>query len=1664
MEFTMRSGILVCALAVLMCLPAFSKAQTIAIEYEYQKKINAANELGSLNSTAFGNSTDDATGRTVFSNTDIDLPGNNALAVRLGRRLSIDYRYFDQELGGIGNWDIEVPYIEGTFSKLYGWSVAPTSSPNRYKRCSYPNAPMVQGGVFLPHEVSHGYKIHVPGLIDDSLGIDTTAFVDPTDGKQYPWILKSMGRLGCLPSLKTGQPGEGFVLLTTGGVKYYFDYMVERKATTLRKGPKGCHGFDSLCHSMSMPRTRIFLLATRAEDRFGNYVDYSYNGGRLASISASDGRQITIQYATNSITATASGRSWSYTLQNGHLVTVTNPDNSKWHYPPFGLPTYVSGWEEGIAYMPPESFDPDYECTQSPSMYIAGNYFQVTHPSGALAKFSFTGMNFGRSHVMYACSISYITGDIGFANITTPNYFGTYSLSKLEVSGPGVPQQTTNFQYDSEFYPYCDQMLSATGEYITARCHEPQCANGECVDPVGRWVNTTRPDGSKHRKRFGVIYGVNEGRLLAEQVLDAAGNVLRQMNYEYIPDTAFPGQAFAPDYGILPTGTDPIASKVRPLIRSEIIEGGVTFKSEVPLCTGSIYCFDGFARSTMMRRFNTLGSSKTEVIEYHDNLDSWVLGQIKRVHNAQAGLVMSHTDYNAQALPWKTYRFGKLQQTLSYWPDGNVNTVTDGRNNTISLGDYYRGIPRLISHPPTPESPAGATESATVDLNGWITSVTDEIGAKTCYGYDPMGRLSSIVYPSESQLGVCDDSRWSPVSLNFVPVNQDEHGLPAGHWRASRHEGDKRVNTYYDALWRPVLEEAFDASNVAATVSQVVKKYDASGRLSFQSYPANNVDHFAEVTQGTRTLYDALDRVTRVEQDSEHGVLATTTEYLANLQARVVNPRGFATVTAFMSWDQPTYDLPIASVQPEGKVIEIARDPQFGWPLQLKQRSADNSVQQVRSYVYDEHAQLCKTIEPEAGATVMHYDAAGNLDWSAAGLGLPGTTSCDDSHPSVAARKATRSYDPRNRLTHLRFPDGRGNQVWTYEKDSLPASVTAYNDPDSMTPVVTAYAYNKRRLLTGESSSQPNWYTWGIGYDYDPVGNLRWQSYPTGLVLDYAPNALGQPTQVRDQYNKAYASGAQYFPNGALKQFTYGNGIVHTMHQNARQLPQRVTSSGGTLDFSYSYDNNANVDSIWDHARDSGNGFYGRWMTYDGLDRLTSAGSCTFGGDCWHRFTYDALDNMKSWKLGGVKDYADYIYEAQTNRLTSIRNTAGATIMGLDYGAQGNLENKNGQAYVFDYGNRLRQVAGKEAYRYDGLGRRVLTWRPAGVAGTAATLSLFQYSQSGQLMYEEHSDKPNGVHAYLAGSLVATRHGDGSVKYQHTDALGSPVAVTNEAGQVIERNDYEPYGAIIGKPARSGIGYTGHVMDGLTGLTYMQQRYYDQSLGRFLSVDPVTANGNTGAMFNRYDYAHNNPYKFIDPDGRESACFSNGYGCGLRPTTDADRAKIKFAMGGMAATALAFISPAAARQMLVWAGANSGTVATATTVAADSAGVTGAAGATAGLASIAGFKYGVSAAEIIKINKSFSNGNAYREVGSVLANADRYTGFYNKVGSIIRDIAGGHLFENGNKRTAVEVTELLISKNGVDGPPKELIWKAVDGAAEGKLNSVTEISKTLQGK
>jgi YD repeat-containing protein len=201
------------------------------------------------------------------------------------------------------------------------------------------------------------------------------------------------------------------------------------------------------------------------------------------------------------------------------------------------------------------------------------------------------------------------------------------------------------------------------------------------------------------------------------------------------------------------------------------------------------------------------------------------------------------------------------------------------------------------------------------------------------------------------------------------------------------------------------------------------------------------------------------------------------------------------------------------------------------------------------------------------------------------------------------------------------------------------------------------------------------------------------------------------------------------------------------MTQNARQLPLTSIDSGGALNQQYVYDANGNVSSITDAldpARSKTRG-------YDALDRLTSATSASFGGNGIHQFSYDPLDNLRSWTLGGVKDLANYVYDP-SNRLTSVLNTGGAAVHSFTYDLQGNLSNKNSVPHDFDFGNRLRAVPGLESYRYDGLGRRVMSAKASGAQ------TLWQYSQAGQLLFAWKGPTAQTTHeyVYLAGSLVAT--------------------------------------------------------------------------------------------------------------------------------------------------------------------------------------------------------------------------------------------------------------------------------------------------------------------
>jgi RHS repeat-associated protein len=155
--------------------------------------------------------------------------------------------------------------------------------------------------------------------------------------------------------------------------------------------------------------------------------------------------------------------------------------------------------------------------------------------------------------------------------------------------------------------------------------------------------------------------------------------------------------------------------------------------------------------------------------------------------------------------------------------------------------------------------------------------------------------------------------------------------------------------------------------------------------------------------------------------------------------------------------------------------------------------------------------------------------------------------------------------------------------------------------------------------------------------------------------------------------------------------------------------------------------------------------------------------------------------------------------------------------------------------------HQVCSIAGttENTYVYDGYNRRVKTQDSKGT-------SYSMYSQSGRLLYRE--TELGGVNYIFLGDKLIAKEGV------------MPVSADSAM-------HYKPFGDSIEAP-KDEVGYTGHKFDTDLGWSYMQARYMDPVLGRFMSNDPVGFRDIHS--FNRYVYANNNPYKYVDPDGNNA--------------------------------------------------------------------------------------------------------------------------------------------------------------------------------------------------
>jgi YD repeat-containing protein len=1177
-----------------------------------------------------------------------------------------------------------------------GWTSTNGIAPQQ--RCTQFGKPapawdMNRSSTWTGDEFWNGTFLYVPGMGDQEVlrrGANNTQA--PADGHSYPLVTRNHWQFRCLAGLANDTSpgkvaGQGFIAVSPEGTTYQFDQMVSRATSFLEKpvprplgtestapGPRvGSLAIDATpnqYYDLRMRRAEVWMLPTRITDRFGNTVTYVYGADdpwKLTSITANDAagspRRITLSYHAGShrIASVGDGsRTWSYsysgTGETAVLSTVTLPDNSAWQL------AGASALMMDLQYVSEGNPSCDSGGILAPQELSA----TLVHPSGAAAAFTLRPTMHARSGVPNECLIEN-RGE----RSRYPNFFANHALIRKTVSGPGLAPMTWSTAYAEPVASW-----------------EP--CNG-CVATSSTEV--TEPSGARLRYTFGTLFRQTEGQLQQVDVIDTGGSVLRSTTTRY-QDPASGTWPNPIGHSEQPRGDGVFSSKAEVVKQRTTTQQGVDF-------TWTANSFDARARPLSVTRASMPGSGRTDTTAYVDNTVIWMLGQVGSVTENSSGKVAVLNEYDpTTSTLLRISQFGRLDETRTYHPDGTLATQKDGLGRITAYSNYMRGLAQKVVYADT------TAEGVTVNNYGAVTSTTDANSYTTSYGYDAMGRLASVTQPTG------DSVAWNRTDLVFQPVQSQEFDLAPGHWRQDITTGNARTSTFYDALWRPVYNHTADIGQPATTSRMVKRAYDAAGHLSFQSYPRRVLD--ASISEGVHHEFDALGRQTVTSATSELGVLYSRNAYLTGFKKQFTDPRGNSIITAYQAFDQPTENAISNIAAPEGVNIAIARDV-FGKPLSVTRGGAGKIAR--RSYVYDRYERLCKSIEPETGATVQDYDAANNVSWRASGLGLPSTVNCDTASVP-AAKKISYGYDTRNRLTGTTYGDASPAITRSYTPDGLPGTISSNG-------IVWTNRYNKRRLNERESMAYGG-ATYTVDRAYDANGSLRLLTYPDLTGIDYAPNALGEPSKAGK-----FASAVTYHPNGAIAGFTYGNGIVRTLAQNARGLPD-VSTDGGVLSDKYTYDESANVKVIDDRQEGIGT----RTMRYDNLDRLTGTTSAATFGVVAN--TYDTLDNLTGVTVsqGPTARTTLHTVDPITNLLKSISSATSAYNLLYGYDSQGNITARGGQGFVFDQGNRLRSATGKVTYAYDGLGHRASTVGADGVNRVSV------YTQGGRLLYLRATSAP----------------------------------------------------------------------------------------------------------------------------------------------------------------------------------------------------------------------------------------------------------------------------------------------------------------------------------
>ncbi|MEV4324293.1 DNRLRE domain-containing protein [Microbispora rosea] len=559
----------------------------------------------------------------------------------------------------------------------------------------------------------------------------------------------------------------------------------------------------------------------------------------------------------------------------------------------------------------------------------------------------------------------------------------------------------------------------------------------------------------------------------------------------------------------------------------------------------------------------------------------------------------------------------------------------------------------------------------------------------------------------------------------------------------------------------------------------------------------------------------------------------------------------------------------------------------------IKQTDANGNV---RTFTYDLLGRRTASRDPDTGDNQSTYDAAGHMLWSTNGKG----------------QKVSYSYDDLGRKTAVwSGEESSGTKLaeWVYDtatngKGEL-ASSTRYVNGAAYVDAVTGYDPMGRPLgssLTIPKSESLLAGTYSFATTYTLTGQVATYTMPASgglpaetITSTYTDLDLPQAMTSDLGGGFTYVDSTTYWQTGRLKERSYGvNGkIKRTLLWDAptgRIQRMATTTRADTSsplvaqDEIYTYDISGEITQILDAASATGGSLsQSECFTYDGLRRLSQAwtttaaacGSGTASADDLgidpyaQSYTYDGAGNITSLTDGGQP--ATYRYPqpgsstVRPNAVTSITRLGGTDTYAYDNAGQLTSRTVAGKIGTFAW-NELGQlekatIDGQDTTMvYDADGERLLRREPNG----KTTLYL------GSMEIEVNGQAVTGKRYYTTpdGATVAMRTGGDGVAWLMSGLHGSTQLAVDDTTGKVSRERYLPFGQ------RRGVddlpftdhGFLGKIEDDSTGLDYLSARYYDPSIAKFISTDPLL-DLRKPQWANPYGYAGNNPIGLSDPTG-----------------------------------------------------------------------------------------------------------------------------------------------------------------------------------------------------